>query len=58
MEENKVPTREALEFELLNARIEAASDYNDGWTQEAYKKEVVRLEKKLKSIGKQMEIEF
>ena len=51
-------TREQLEFELLNARIEATSDYNDGWTQQSYKEKVVRLETKLNSIGKQLKFEF
>ena len=51
-------TREQLEFELLKARIEATSNYNDGWTQQSYKEKVVRLEKKLNSIGKQLKFEF
>lgn len=51
-------TRENLEFELLNARINATSPYNDGWTQQGYKERVVELENKLKSIGKQTKIEF
>lgn len=51
-------TREQLEFELLNSRIEATSDYNDGWTQQSYREKVVRLEKKLNSIGKQLKFEF
>lgn len=51
-------TREDLELELFNAKINATSDYNDGWTQQAYKTRVVELEAKLKSIGKQLKIEF
>lgn len=51
-------TRHDLEFELLNARINATSPYNDGWTQEGYKKRVIELETKLKSIGKQTKIQF
>ena len=52
------PTREDLEFELLNARINASSGYNDGWTREMYSERVVRLEEKLKSIGKQLTFDF
>lgn len=51
-------TREDLEFELLNARINAQSPYNDGWTQQGYREKVIELEKKLESIGKQSKIEF
>jgi hypothetical protein len=51
-------TREQLELELLNAKIEATSNYNDGWTQQGYKEKVIRLETKLKSIGKQLKFEF
>ena len=51
-------TREDLELELLNAKINATSPYNDGWTQQGYKERVVELEKKLKSIGKQAKIQF
>lgn len=51
-------TRHDLELELLNARINAQSPYNDGWTQEGYKKKIVELENKLNSIGKQTKIEF
>jgi hypothetical protein len=51
-------TREDLEFELLNAKINATSPYNDGWTQQGFEKKVVELEKKLKSIGKQTKIQF
>jgi hypothetical protein len=55
---NRVKTREDLESELLNAKINATSDYNDGWTQNAYKQRVVELEAKLKSIGKQLKFDF
>ena len=51
-------TREDLEYELMNAKINSTSPYNDGWTQEAYKKKVVKLEAKLKSIGKQLKFNF
>lgn len=51
-------TRNDLEFELLNAQINATSNYNDGWTQQMYKDRVVELEKKLKSIGKQLTISY
>ena len=51
-------TREDLEFELLNAQINATSPYNDGWTQQGYKERVVELKKKLKSIGKQLKFDF
>ena len=51
-------TREDLEFQLLNARINATSPYNDGWTNDLFKDEVNRLEIKLKSIGKQLKFEF
>lgn len=51
-------TRNDLEFQLLNARINATSDYNDGWTQEHYKELAFKLEEKLKSIGTQTKIQF
>ena len=51
-------TREDLEFELLNAQINATSPYNDGWTQQGYRERVVKLEQKLKSIGKQLKFNF
>jgi hypothetical protein len=51
-------TRAELEFQLLNAKINATSPYNDGWTNDLFKKEVERLETKLKSIGKQLTFEF
>jgi hypothetical protein len=50
--------RSDLEWELFNAKINATSPYNDGWTNELFKQEVIRLEKKLKSIGKQLKFEF
>ena len=58
IENKKIPTREDLEWELLNAQINAQSDYNDGWTQQSYREKIVRLEKKLNSIGKQLKFEF
>ena len=48
--------REDLEYQLMNAKINADSPYNDGWTQEGYRKKVIQLEKKLKSIGKQLKL--
>jgi predicted nucleic-acid-binding protein len=51
-------TREELESELLDARINANSDYNDGWTQASYRQKVIQLEAKLKSIGKQLTFDF
>ena len=50
--------RDDLELELMNAKINATSPYNDGWTQEGYRKKVIQLEKKLKSVGKQLKINF
>ena len=54
----KVQTREDLEYELLNAQVNATSDYNDGWTQQAYREKVEKLKIKLKSIGKQLKFDF
>lgn len=51
-------TRDDLELELLNAKINATSGYNDGWTQQSYKEKVIKLEEKLKSIGKQLKFQF
>lgn len=51
-------SRGDLEFELLNAKINASSPYNDGWTREAYVEKVAYLEKKLKSIGKQLKLDL
>lgn len=51
-------THEDLQFQLLNAQINASSDYNDGWTKEYYKEEVIKLKNKLKSIGTQTKINF
>lgn len=50
--------RDDLELELMNAKINATSPYNDGWTQQGYKEKVIQLEKKLKSVGKQLKINF
>lgn len=47
-----------IELELLNAKINATSPYNDGWTNELFKEEVERLETKLKSIGNQLKFQF
>lgn len=51
-------TREDLELKLFNYKIESESDYNDGWTKQHYKELSEKLETKLKSIGKQLKIEF
>ena len=51
-------TREDLEYQLLNAKINANSDYNDGWTKQHYKELSEQLEVKLNKIGKQLKIEF
>jgi hypothetical protein len=48
--------RDNLEYQLMNAKINATSPYNDGWTQQGYKEKVIQLEKKLKSIGKQLKL--
>ena len=50
--------RDDLELELMNAKINAESPYNDGWTQQGYKEKVIQLEKKLKSVGKQLKLKF
>lgn len=47
-----------LQYQLANANMHATDGRNDGWTQEAYKEEVVRLTTKLKSIGRQLECEL
>ena len=50
--------RDDLELELMNAKINATSPYNDGWTQQGYKERVIKLEKKIKSVGKQLKVNF
>tara|TARA_B100000780_G_C21027435_1_gene411902 strand:+ start:588 stop:752 length:165 start_codon:yes stop_codon:yes gene_type:complete len=50
--------RDDLELELMNAKINATSPYNDGWTQQGYKERVIKLEKKIKSVGKQLKFKF
>lgn len=50
--------REHLESQLFEAQLNATSNYNDGWTQEAAKKQVVILKEKLKKIGKQLKFNF
>ena len=50
--------RDDLELELMNAKITATSPNNDGWTQQGYKEKVIQLEKKLKSVGKQLKFNF
>jgi len=41
--------KEELELTLIKFRVHAQSPYNDGWTQEFYKKECEKILKKLKS---------
>jgi hypothetical protein len=50
--------RSELEYQLANAKINATSPYNDGWTQEGYQKKVIELELKLSKIGKQLNFDF
>ena len=50
--------RSELEYQLANAKINATSPYNDGWTQEGYQKKVKQLELKLSKIGKQLNFDF
>mgnify|MGYP000613275821 CR=1 FL=1 len=47
-----------LEQQLTNAKINADSPYNDGWTQEGYRKKVIELKSKLSKIGKQLKFNF
>jgi hypothetical protein len=61
MEKKELTTNEyrnEIEFQITNARINAESPYNDGWTQEGYREKVISLEKKLKTIGKQLKFKF
>lgn len=51
-------TREDLEFELMELAIHRDSPYNDGWTREMYAKRYNSLKEKLKTIGKQLKLEF
>lgn len=50
--------RHELESKLLEAQLNATSDYNDGWTQEAARKQVVILKEKLKKVGKQLKLDL
>lgn len=50
--------RNELEWKLLHAQINATSDYNDGWTQEAARKQIVILKEKLKKVGKQLKLDL
>lgn len=50
--------RNHLESQLFEAELNSTSNYNDGWTQEAAKKQVVILKEKLKKIGKQLKFNF
>jgi len=44
MKKNKIDD----EILLINYKINAESPYNDGWTQEAYRKQYKKLIKKIK----------
>jgi hypothetical protein len=44
---NKIK-KEELELTLMKYNVHALSPYNDGWTQEFYKKECEKILKKLK----------
>jgi|TARA_R110000787_G_scaffold77511_7_gene170272 hypothetical protein len=50
LEVRKQPKQDNLEVQLMNAKINSTSPYNDGWTQEGYKEQVTHLEKKIKSV--------
>jgi hypothetical protein len=54
----KVQTYDEIESELMNAKFNLDSPYNDGWTIEMYKEKVAYLEDKLRRIGKQLTIPF
>ena len=61
MEKKELTTNEyrnEIEFQISNARLNAESPYNDGWTQQGYREKVIYLEKKLKTIGKQLKFNF
>jgi hypothetical protein len=61
MEKKELTTNEyrnEIEYQINNARINAESPYNDGWTQQGYREKVIYLEKKLKTIGKQLKFNF
>lgn len=51
-------TRKDLEFELTEMAIQKDSPYNDGWTREMYAERYNKLKEYLRSIGKQLRIEF
>lgn len=50
--------RNELESQLLEAQLNADSPYNDGWTQQGARKQVVILKEKLKKVGKQLKLEL
>lgn len=37
-----------LDLELMKCRVHASSPYNDGWTQDFYKKQIKLIETKIK----------
>jgi hypothetical protein len=47
-----------LEGYLMMCKSNVNSPYNSGWDIEHYKKEIARVEKTLKSWGKQLEFDF
>ena len=51
-------TYEEMESELMNAKLNVSSPYNDGWTIDMYKAKITYLEDKLRRIGKQLTIPF
>lgn len=51
-------SRDELEEELLNARLNVGSPYNDGWTQDMFREKIIYLEDKLRRIGKQLTFDF
>jgi hypothetical protein len=61
MEKKELTTNEyrnEIKLQISNARINAESPYNDGWTQDGYREKVISLEKKLKTIGEQLKFKF
>jgi len=51
-------SRDELEEELINARLNVDSPYNDGWTQDMFREKIIYLEDKLRRIGKQLTFDF
>lgn len=54
MKKNKIKEKKIKDkVLLLQYKINAESPYNDGWTQEAYRKEYKKLLKKIKKKKKE-----